>query len=192
MACPTPAAPERLNAPHLFTRLDSAEWRMCQRMARLSIYRPWLVTLRIASRLGDWPAWVALIAMQPVLYGNQGWLWLWQFAITAIVAVIIYRLIKTRLCRERPFITFQGIPCTMPARDRYSFPSGHTMHAVMFCWLCAATQPSALFVVAPLSGLIAASRVGLGLHYISDVLGGALIGCAFAWFSLWLLPPMLT
>ncbi|GGX79546.1 phosphatase PAP2 family protein [Litchfieldella qijiaojingensis] len=176
--------------PAVFERLDMLEWHLCQRLASFSIYRPWLATLRLASRLGDWPAWVALIGVQPLLYGRTGWAWSLQFTVTALLAILVYRLIKTRLCRERPFITFHSIPCTMPARDRYSFPSGHTMHAVMFCWLCAATQPEMLFIVVPLSLLIAASRVGLGLHYISDVLGGALIGSAFAWLSLRLFSPI--
>lgn len=176
--------------PTVIDRLDQMEWQLCQRVARFSGYRPWLFILRQASRLGDWPAWVALIGLQPILHPTHGWRWMGQFTLTALLAVVVYRLIKTRLCRERPFITFSTIPCTMPARDRYSFPSGHTMHAVMFCWLCAATQPEALMVVVPLSALIAASRVGLGLHYISDVVGGALIGTVFAWTSLWVVPAL--
>lgn len=174
--------------PTVFERLDMLEWHLCRRLARFSVHRPWLATLRLASRLGDWPAWVALILAQPLLHGRPGWKLLMQFTLTALFAVLIYRLIKTRLCRERPFITFHSIPCTMPARDRYSFPSGHTMHAVMFCWLSAATLPWLLAIVAPLTLLIAASRVGLGLHYISDVIAGAILGTAFAWLSLWLMP----
>ncbi|EPC04340.1 hypothetical protein L861_03200 [Litchfieldella anticariensis FP35 = DSM 16096] len=174
--------------PAVFERLDLLEWQLCQRLASFSVYRPWLATLRLASRLGDWPAWVVLIGAQPLLHERMGWRWFFQFVLTALLAILVYRLLKTRLCRERPFITFRSIPCTMPARDRYSFPSGHTMHAVMFCCLCAATQPELLFIVAPLSLLIAASRVGLGLHYVSDVLGGALIGTAFALLSLRLMP----
>ena len=37
----------------------------------------------------------------------------------------------------------------------------------------------------PLSLLIAISRVGLGLHYVSDVLAGAALGYAFALVSLY-------
>ncbi|WP_192034308.1 phosphatase PAP2 family protein [Halomonas sp. YLGW01] len=176
--------------PAVFERLDLLEWKLCHRLASASNTRllP-LATLRLASRLGDWPAWVALILAQPLLDDTLGWQRLVQFSLTAVVALLFYRLVKTRLCRERPSITFACIPCTEPPRDRYSFPSGHTMHAVMFTLLTAASTPWLLVIVAPLAALIAASRVGLGLHYISDVIGGGLIGVMFALASLTLLTP---
>lgn len=172
-------------APVVFDRLDLLEWQLCQRMANFSIHRPWLAILRLASKLGNWPVWVVLIALQPLLHGVQGWVYLLQYSVTALLAIGVYRLLKTRLCRERPFITFDGaIACTEPAMDRYSFPSGHTMHAIMFCLLAASHSPWLLILLAPLSLLIAISRVGLGLHYLSDVIAGALIGTTFAWASL--------
>ncbi|MDR5900557.1 phosphatase PAP2 family protein [Halomonas icarae] len=173
-------------APAAFERLDLLEWQLCQRIARLSLYRPWLATLRLASKLGDWPAWVALIAAQPWLH-EAGHGYLLQYSLTALAAIVVYRLIKTRLCRERPFITFGTIPCREPARDRYSFPSGHTLHAVLFCTLSAAHTPALLPLLLPLATLIALSRIGLGLHYLSDVIAGGLIGYAFALASLALL-----
>ncbi|KAA0013128.1 phosphatase PAP2 family protein [Billgrantia pellis] len=171
----------------VFDRLDLLERRLCQRFANLSLYSPWLATLRLASRLGDWPVWVLLIAAQPLLQPGAGLAYLVQYAVTGLVAIGFYRLIKTRLCRERPFITFGNlIQCGEPARDRYSFPSGHTMHAVMFCVLTAAHAPWLLPLLVPLAALIALSRVGLGLHYVSDVAAGAAIGYAFGLTSLYL------
>ncbi len=172
-------------APAVFDRLDLLEWQLCRRIGRYNLYRPWLAILRLASRLGDWPAWVLLIASQPLLHGPAGWPRLLQYALTALLAIAVYRRVKTRLCRERPFITFVGnVDCREPARDRYSFPSGHTMHAVMFCVLATAHSPWLLPLLVPLSLLIAVSRVALGLHYLSDVLAGAVIGLGFAHASL--------
>ncbi|MCS2610376.1 phosphatase PAP2 family protein [Halomonas dongshanensis] len=168
----------------VFDRLDLLEWQFCQRVSRFSLFAPWRRTLQAASHLGDWPAWVALIAAQPWLQadGSQR---LVQYALTALIAIAVYRFIKTRLCRERPFITYrEGILCSAPARDRYSFPSGHTMHAMLFSLLVAAHTPWLLPVVLPLAVLIAISRVGLGLHYVSDVIAGALMGAGFASLSL--------
>ncbi|WP_163558288.1 phosphatase PAP2 family protein [Halomonas sp. NO4] len=172
-------------APAVFERLDLLEWQLCQRIARFSLYRPWLATLRLASKLGDWPVWVALIVAQPWLHDAAGLAYLLQYSLTALLAIAVYRLVKTRLCRERPFITFGSrITCREPARDRYSFPSGHTMHAVLFCVLTAHHAPALLPVLVPLTLLIAVSRVGLGLHYVSDVIAGGAIGYAFAVASL--------
>lgn len=175
--------------PALFRRLDLLEWTLCHRLAVATSAAPLpLGLLRLASRLGDWPAWVLLIALQPLLHGPLGWRLMLHFGLTALVAISLYRLIKTRLCRERPSITFRAIPCREPPRDRYSFPSGHTLHAVIFSLLTAATQPWLLLLVLPLALLIALSRVGLGLHYISDVIGGALLGLTIGLISLYWLP----
>ncbi|QTF91176.1 phosphatase PAP2 family protein, partial [Halomonas sp. BM-2019] len=154
-------------------------------LGRLTLYRPWLGLLRLASRLGDWPAWVALILVQPLLHETGGWQRLVQHTLTALAAIAVYRLVKTRLCRERPCITFVGnVRCREPARDRYSFPSGHTLHAVMFLALTANHLPWLAPWLVPLVLLIALSRVGLGLHYLSDVVAGALLGLLFALASL--------
>lgn len=178
-------------SPVVFERLDLIEWQACRRLALFSHYRPLLATLRLVSRLGDWPAWLCLALCQPLIHGRPGWILTLQFAVTAGIGALFYRLLKTRLCRERPFITFTAIPCTMPPLDRYSFPSGHTLHAVSFSTLTAATAPWLLVVIAPLTMLIAASRVGLGLHYMSDVAAGAALGFLLAEASLWLWPMML-
>ncbi|UZD66942.1 phosphatase PAP2 family protein [Marinobacter sp. AN1] len=78
--------------------------------------------------------------------------------------------------RERPFISFPVIHCGTPPLDRYSFPSGHTLHAVCFTTVLALTLPALALVVLPFTLAVAASRVVLGLHYPSDVLAGALVG----------------
>ena len=171
--------------PAVFERLDLIEWQLCRRLAGFNVHPPWLGLLRLASKLGDWPLWVGLILAQPLLEPATGSYRVVQYLATALVAIGIYRLLKTRLCRERPFITFRGIiTCNEPARDRYSFPSGHTMHAVMFCILTATHHPWLLPGMVPVALLIAVSRVGLGLHYISDVVAGALLGLGFAMTSL--------
>ncbi|MGM0984523.1 MAG: phosphatase PAP2 family protein [Pseudomonadota bacterium] len=171
--------------PAVFERLDLIEWQLCWRLAGFNAHRPWLALLRLSSKLGDWPLWVGLIIVQPLLHPVGSGQKMAQYTVTALVAIGIYRLLKTRLCRERPFITFTGIiHCNEPARDRYSFPSGHTMHAVLFCTLTAAHAPWLLPWLIPVALLIAVSRVGLGLHYISDVAAGALLGLVFALISL--------
>ena len=88
--------------------------------------------------------------------------------------------------RERPFIRHSGITLRDAPLDRYSFPSGHTLHAVAFTWQAVAHFPELGWVLVPLTCLIAASRVVLGLHYPSDVLVGGAIGMALALPALYL------
>ena len=67
--------------------------------------------------------------------------------------------------------------------DLYSFPSGHTMHAVGFTAVLLAYYPTIGILIAPFALLVASSRLVLGLHYPSDVIVGALIGGSVAWTS---------
>jgi undecaprenyl-diphosphatase len=103
----------------------------------------------------------------------------------AVIGLATYKLLKRKLVRERPFISFESIECVMPPLDRYSFPSGHTLHAVLFTSIAITYAPALAAIVVPFAALVAISRVVLGLHYPSDVLVGAFIGWLVARLS-WL------
>jgi undecaprenyl-diphosphatase len=86
--------------------------------------------------------------------------------------------------RERPYITHCAIRCVSAPLDRYSFPSGHTLHAVSFTLIFASYFPEWTGALSALTLLIALSRVVLGLHYPTDVAAGAMLGGAIATVSL--------
>ena len=60
--------------------------------------------------------------------------------------------------------------------DHFSFPSGHTLHAVMATTVLGYVAPLLLLLMLPFTLLVALSRMILGLHYTSDVAVGAMIG----------------
>jgi undecaprenyl-diphosphatase len=123
-----------------------------------------------------------------VLDAPQGWRVAVSMAAAGITGGLLYKYLKTRLVRERPFISHAGILCGAAPLDRYSFPSGHTLHAVSFTILAGAHYPTLLLALAPLALAIAASRVVLGLHYPTDVAAGAFIGAVLAITTLLLSP----
>jgi undecaprenyl-diphosphatase len=65
---------------------------------------------------------------------------------------------------------------TVAPLDKFSFPSGHTLHAVAFTTLAWHYHPLLGMALMPFTCVVALSRIVLGLHYPSDVLAGALIG----------------
>jgi len=135
------------------------------------------------SRLGDWPAWLLFGLSVAARQGSIALSFAVQASLTAGAGIAIYRFLKERLERERPFVTHGEIFCGTAPLDRYSFPSGHTLHAVAFTVLYGAYEPRMLLLMAPFAVLVAASRIVLGLHYPSDVLVGAAIGAVLATMS---------
>lgn len=164
----------------ILARFDMAEYRLCRGMNRGAHLAAVRLVFRTASRLGDGMVWYALIFGLPLVFGRAAVRPSLVMAITGLVGVLVYRSLKGRLLRERPFIRHPGITQAMPPLDRYSFPSGHTLHAVSFAWLASERFPELALVLIPLATLIAASRVVLGLHYPTDVLAGAGIGATLA------------
>jgi undecaprenyl-diphosphatase len=164
----------------LFRRVDRFEHGLCRRLNR-ALGRPALRELFvIVSRLGDGVVWYLLVLLLPVRYGEAALRPALVMAATGIIGVLVYKALKHRLVRERPYITFAGIHAGTAPLDRYSFPSGHTLHAVAFTILATSYFPALGWVLVPFATLIAASRVVLGLHYPTDVLAGAAIGTALA------------
>jgi undecaprenyl-diphosphatase len=175
-----------------FARFDAAELKFCcyvNRSSRSSLVRE---TFRAISWLGDGWIWYAILLLLPLVYGMQGLQASLHLTATAAVGIACYKLIKNRAVRERPYIAHSAIECASAPLDRYSFPSGHTLHAVCFTLLLTSYYPEWTAAFASLATLIALSRVILGLHYPTDVAAGALLGGSLGLGSLLLAPTWLT
>ena len=72
------------------------------------------------------------------------------------------------------------------ALDEFSFPSGHTLHAVGFSVVALHYYPVLAPLLLPFTLMIALSRVVLGLHYPSDVLAATAIALGLGSVSLWI------
>jgi undecaprenyl-diphosphatase len=164
----------------IMARFDVAEYRVCRHLNRGANLNWLRFVFRLASRLGDGIIWYVLVGLLPVLYGRAAVRPAIGMALTGITGLLIYKWLKRITVRERPFIRHPGITLAMPPLDRYSFPSGHTLHAVAFTWQAVAFFPTLAWVLIPAATLIASSRVVLGLHYPSDVLAGGAIGAGLA------------
>ncbi len=161
-------------------RFDQAEVRLCRALNRIG-RRPLLDELfRFVGRISDGMCWYTLLALFPLLHGWNGVRATLHMGIMALIGVAAYKWLKQRATRERPYVTHDSIDLAGAPLDRYSFPSGHTMHAVSFTMLAAWHEPVWLLPLAVFGILVALSRVVLGLHYPTDVLAGGLVGAILA------------
>ena len=163
---------------------DELELGLCLRVNALSRNRAVKRFFAEISRLGDYPGWVLLGFATLARIDGPVTIFLLQTACTAISGVFLYKFLKKRLVRERPFITHGEIVCGTEPLDRYSFPSGHTLHAVGLTILYSSYAPDLMIVFIPFAALVAASRVILGLHYPSDVVFGGALGAMVASVSI--------
>jgi undecaprenyl-diphosphatase len=174
--------------PHVWERIDRAERALCLRANRSCRRETVRACFAIVSRLGDGIFWYALMAAIALANAASGPIVAARMATAGLVATGLYKVLKRHCVRERPYIADPGILCGTAPLDRYSFPSGHTLHAVNFTVLATAFEPWLAVVLAPFALAVAASRVVLGLHYPSDVAAGALIGATISGVTMLLWP----
>ena len=167
-----------------FTRLSVNELSLCLFFNRAGHMPRVERFFAGVSRLGDGPFWYVLIAVLPVIYGTHATHVSLRMALAGFVGVLVYKSIKTKLVRPRPFAVHPVIRVGTPPLDQYSFPSGHTLHAVQFTIIGLYYYPELAVLLVPFAVFVALSRVVLGLHYPSDVLAGAALGTLLATLTL--------
>jgi undecaprenyl-diphosphatase len=159
------------------------EWA-CAPVNRINRRHRWGRVFALASRLGDGWAWYALAAVLLAWDGAAAAPAVVAMALCGAGGSLIYRWIKSCTRRTRPCHARAGLVLTVAPLDQFSFPSGHTLHAVAFACVATAYAPILALVVWPFTVLVAGSRLVLGLHWPSDVAAGALIGGISAWLAL--------
>jgi undecaprenyl-diphosphatase len=157
-------------------RINEADLALCLRLNRISHIRAWRELFRVVSRLGNGVFWYSLMAALLVAHGADAWPAVGRMLLAGMLGLAAYKWLKKRTSRPRPCEVYAAISAAAPALDRFSFPSGHTLHAVSLSLVAVANYPELAPVLFPFAVLVALSRPILGLHYPSDVLAGAIIG----------------
>jgi len=169
-------------------RLSEREQAWCLSANRWGARQAVRAYFRMVSRLGDGAFWYALMAGVALFGGWRGLSAAGHLAATGLIASILYRKLKRWTKRPRPFTADGRIKAWIAPLDEFSFPSGHTLHAVSFTLVALAYYPMLALLLVPFALSVAMSRVVLGMHYPSDVFAAAMIGAALASVSLWLVP----
>ena len=135
------------------------------------------------DRLGDCRPWLAFMFAIALLGGPEGAHCALHMLGVGVLALTVYKLVKHCAGRARPCVRIESVRRCVEPLDEFSFPSGHTLHAVAFSVVALAYFPSLTVALAPFVVLTGLSRIALGLHYPSDVVAGAGIGAGVALLS---------
>ena len=168
----------------MLNRMQAWDSALCVTVSHTSQYRMIRAWFRIISRLGDGMFWYALMLGILAVQQAEGIQPVLHMLAAGLTGTLIYKWLKHKTHRPRPSQVHQDVFVTGKPLDRFSFPSGHTLHAVAFGLVALFYFPLLAIVLIPFIGMVAMSRVILGLHYPSDVLAGAAIGYAIAAISI--------
>jgi len=137
----------------------------------------------IITSVNNWYiAYVILLGISWTQGGKRG-----KIAVIGVILLILvsdqtgYRLLKEFFARQRPCHSLPDVITPIGCTGTFSFPSNHALNnfaAAFFFYRLFPKLKSVLFIAA---SLVAISRVYLGLHYPSDIIGGALIGILFGY-----------
>ena len=164
-------------------RLRLWDLALCVRLNTAVRIVPVRRVFRIVSRMGDGMFWYALMLALLAVSGAKAVIPVAHMAATGLVCTLLYKWLKSKTSRPRPFAVEGAVRAGADPLDAFSFPSGHTLHAVAFSAVAVAYYPILAVLLAPFTVLVALSRVVLGLHYPSDVLAGAALGALIAYAS---------
>lgn len=128
----------------------------------------------VLAHSGDSWFWLAGLAFIYLL-GNTGWKFrAVALAASILVTAMLVLTVKFSVRRQRPDGPWGSI---YRSTDPHSFPSGHAARAFLIAVLAVGLGPTWFGGVALLwAPLVTLARVAMGVHYLSDVLAGVLVG----------------
>ena len=158
--------------------IENRDHRVMRRMNRWKAprwIRHWMLA---ATRMGDGWLWYSLGTILLLVGGPRRYAAVGAAGCAAIGGVLVFKALKKvshrlRPCQLEPHCWSKVLP-----PDQFSFPSGHTMTAFAIALVVSCFYPSLEGPLYFLAISIAFSRVVLGMHFLSDVLAGAVLGSA--------------
>lgn len=143
-------------------------------------------SVKFISQTGDGPFYLivalCLLAFEPI----TGTAFFWAGIIAYIFDVSLYLLLKNLIKRDRPAVKITTYQAWITPSDQFSFPSGHTAAAFLFACLVFNFYPLFAIPCFIWASAIGMSRVLLGVHYPTDLVAGALLGSACAFWGIYL------
>ncbi len=164
--------------------IERRDHRVMRRMNRWKAPRWIRFWMLAATRMGDGWLWYCLAAILLLGGGANRYAAVGAAGSAAIAGVFLFKALKHISHRERPCQFEPHCWSKVLPPDQFSFPSGHTMTAFSVALVVSYFYPSLEGPLYFLAISIGVSRIVLGMHFLSDVLAGAVLGSAFGAASL--------
>lgn len=142
--------------------------------------RVWMIS---ATRLGDGWIWYSVGIALLLFGGDLRFVAIAASASAEAAAVALFRIVKNTSKRKRPCQLEAHCWSKVLPPDQFSFPSGHSMSAFAIAIPLCIFYPELQAPLLVLSVSIAVSRVILGMHFVSDVVVGSLLGIGLGYGS---------
>lgn len=110
---------------YLLQQLNAREIPLCLLFNRMNHLRPISRFFALISRLGNGVFWYCLILALPLLHGSLGIQAALHMLLVGGVGVLIYKLLKSKTHRVRPYHYHSSILQNVAALDQFSFPWRH-------------------------------------------------------------------
>jgi undecaprenyl-diphosphatase len=164
--------------------LEQNDMRLVRRVHHWRAPR-WLRSATLCvTRLGDGWIWYALAIIILFVGGERRFLAVGSGLTAALAGIVVFRQLKLISKRPRPYKVEPHCWAMVTPPDRFSFPSGHSMTAFSITVTIGHFYPELQLMLVILALSIAASRIILGMHYLTDVIAGAAIGIGLGLASL--------
>ncbi len=173
-------------ATDVLSFIDRRDQRLMRRLNRWRAPQWVRVWMYAATRAGDGWLWYAM-GVVILLFGGENRFRALAASATAIGAgILLFLHVKKATGRKRPCAYEPHCWARLLPPDQFSFPSGHTITAFSAAVSLSLFYPSLTPALLFCAISVAASRVVLGMHFLSDVLAGAVIGATLAYLSVWI------
>jgi undecaprenyl-diphosphatase len=170
-------------ASDIFHAISAGDYRLMLTIHRWRAPRWVRIWMLCATRGGDGWLWYTLGAVLLAFGGDQRFPAVCAAGIAVAIGILLFRILKKKIGRRRPCAIEPHCWSTLLPPDQFSFPSGHTITAFAVAVSLSIFYPELSVGLLFCAVSVAISRVMLGMHFLTDVLAGALLGSALAYVS---------